>query len=71
VKPTVGTAVPQGEVEFLNGTTRLGDAQLNTAGVATLTVSTLAVGVHSISAVYAATKDDASSTSNVVKVTIN
>ena len=43
--------VPTGTVSFLDGTTPLGPGTLS-GGVATLTTSSLAVGMHSISAVY-------------------
>ena len=49
VSSTVGT--PTGAVSFLDGTTPLGQGALS-AGVATLTTSTLTDGSHSISAVY-------------------
>jgi hypothetical protein len=43
--------VPTGMVNFLDGTTPLGPGTLSN-GVATLTIASLAVGPHSISAVY-------------------
>ncbi|MDR3663783.1 MAG: Ig-like domain-containing protein, partial [Mycobacterium sp.] len=43
--------IPTGTVSFLDGTTPLGPGTLS-GGVATLTTSLLAVGTHSISAVY-------------------
>ena len=45
-----------GNVSFTEGATPLGNAQLDGSGVATLTVSPLAVGTHTITAVY--TGDD-------------
>jgi hypothetical protein len=42
-----------GSVNFMDGTTQLGTATLSNTGVATLTISTLADGVHNITAVYA------------------
>jgi hypothetical protein len=50
---TVGSVVPTGTISFLNGGTLLGTANLNGAGVASLTNSTLAAGTYSISASYA------------------
>jgi hypothetical protein len=47
-----GTATPTGMVVFLDGTTLLGTAFLNSSGQATLTVSTLSVATHSITANY-------------------
>jgi hypothetical protein len=49
VSSTVGT--PTGTVNFLDGTTLLGRGSLS-SGVATLATSSLAVGSHSITAVY-------------------
>jgi hypothetical protein len=43
--------IPTGTVNFLDGTTPLGPGTLS-GGVATLTTTSLAVGTHSISAVY-------------------
>jgi hypothetical protein len=43
--------IPSGTVSFLDGTTPLGPGTLS-GGVATLTTTSLAVGTHSISAVY-------------------
>jgi hypothetical protein len=46
-----GTVTPDGTVTFLDGTTTLGTGTI-TAGVATFPTATLAVGMHSITAVY-------------------
>jgi hypothetical protein len=54
--------VPTGTVSFLDGTTPLGPGTLS-GGVATLTTSSLAVGMHSISAVYSGGTNFAASTS--------
>jgi hypothetical protein len=43
---------PTGTVSFYDGATNIGNSNLNGSGVATLTISTLAVGTHSITAVY-------------------
>jgi hypothetical protein len=43
---------PTGAVSFFDGTTNIGNSQLNRSGVATLTTATLAVGTHSITATY-------------------
>jgi len=48
-----GTGTATGRVTFLNGTTALGTASLNTAGKATVTTATLSVGPHTITARYA------------------
>ena len=47
------TGMPSGSVSFLDGTTSLGSSTLDASGTATLSVSTLAVGSHSITAAYA------------------
>jgi hypothetical protein len=43
---------PTGTVSFYDGTTNIGNSNLNNSGVATLTTSTLAVGTHSMTATY-------------------
>jgi hypothetical protein len=48
--PATGT--PTGTVDFYDGTTKIGSGTLNNAGTATFTTSSLAVGSHSITAVY-------------------
>ncbi|MGA7380969.1 MAG: FG-GAP-like repeat-containing protein [Terriglobales bacterium] len=47
-----GGGTPTGTVSFLDGTTKIGDSNLNGSAVATLTTSTLAEGTHSITATY-------------------
>jgi subtilase family serine protease len=53
---TVGTSLttgaPTGTATFLNGSTTLGTGTLNSSGVATLTTTTLPVGVNHITASY-------------------
>jgi large repetitive protein len=61
---------PTGTVTFMDGTTSIGTGTLNASGVATLTVSTLAVGQQSITAVYGGDADDAGSTSTAVIITV-
>ncbi len=51
VSSTTG-GVPSGTVTFNDGAVSMGQAQLNTQGVATLVTSSLAVGTHAITAVY-------------------
>lgn len=55
-----------GTVTFQDGTTTLGAANLNASGVATLVVSGLAPGPHSIIAVYSGDANDLPSTSPVL-----
>ena len=46
------TAIPTGTVEFFEGTTSLGIGTVDGSGQATAAISTLPVGVHSITSVY-------------------
>ncbi|KFC61709.1 Autotransporter beta-domain protein [Devosia sp. LC5] len=60
-----GGVAPTGSVEFFDGATSLGSVPLS--GVeASLSLSTLGVGPHSITAVYSGDTDNASSTSGIV-----
>jgi hypothetical protein len=47
-----GTASPTGTVSFMNGSAVMGTAALNSSGVATLSITSLAVGTYSITAQY-------------------
>ena len=47
-----GTASPTGTVSFMNGSAVMGTAALNQSGVATLSITSLAVGTYSITAQY-------------------
>ena len=70
VTPDVrSTDTPTGTVRFEQGTTVLGTAPLND-GVATFAISTLAVGSHSIAAVYSGDANLATST-GVTTETVN
>jgi len=62
---SVSPATATGNVQFLDGTTVLGTVAL-TNGAAQLSVSTLAQGSHSITAVYAGDAADTGSTSAVL-----
>jgi autotransporter-associated beta strand protein len=59
-----GVATPMGLVTFYDGTSALGTSGLTTAGLATLSTNGLAVGSHTIKAVYAGNANFATSTSN-------
>jgi hypothetical protein len=63
-------AAPTGTVYFYDGTTLIGTGTLSAttgdASVATFTTSTLVLGSHNISAVYAATTSFGTSTSNTI-----
>lgn len=52
-----------GTVVFLDGSTAIGSAVLNSSGVASMPTSTLAVGTHPITAMYGATQNFVASTS--------
>lgn len=62
--------IPTGAVTFKDGTTSIGSATLDATGTATLAISTLTSGTHSITAVYAGDATFATSTSNVVSQTV-
>ena len=59
-----------GTVTFVDGSTTLGSATLNTSGIATLTVNALTVGSNSITATYSGDSNFNGSTSNAVAVTV-
>jgi hypothetical protein len=64
-----GTGAPGGSVSFYDGTTLLGTVPLSN-GSASLTISTLARGTHSITAKYSGSLGYTTSTSTVVSVTV-
>ena len=53
---------PTGTVTFMDGSTTLGTVPLGAGGKATLSITTLAIGMHDISAVFAETATIAGST---------
>jgi hypothetical protein len=59
-----------GTVQFNDGVTDLGSSKLGSTGVATLSVSTLAPGVHDVTAVYSGDASNATSTSTVLVETV-
>lgn len=61
---------PSGTITFFDGTTRLGQATLNSSGQATFSTSTLAAGTHTLTAVYPGIAGYAASTSNAVSEVI-
>jgi hypothetical protein len=69
VTSTSGT--PTGTVTFLDGKAPLGSSTLNSAGVATFTISSLAVGRHRITARYNGSSTFNSSTSAALTQTVN
>ncbi len=74
-------AAPTGTVTFMDGSSALGNAAINTAGVATFVVNGLAQGTHTLTAVYSGDTVNGPSTSpplnevvigiTVVGVTVN
>jgi Bacterial Ig-like domain (group 3) len=63
VSAPAGFAVPVGSIMFFDGATPLGPATLNASGKASLVVSTLGLGQHSITASYAGNSSDVATTS--------
>ncbi len=64
-----GAGYPTGQVQFRDGANFIGTAALSN-GQATLTLSTLAVGSHSLTAVYQGDPGDSISTSAAVGLTV-
>jgi large repetitive protein len=62
--------IPGGPVTFYDGTNIIGTGTLSANGVATLTVSSLPLGPHTLSASYGGDTNDASSASTVDVVTV-
>jgi len=62
--------IPTGQVEFADGNTTLGTSPLDATGVAVLRTNTLAVGSHSLTAIYSGDGKFVSSTSTAVTLTI-
>ncbi len=72
VAPTSSNAnFPTGTVMFMDGSTELGTATINSLGYADFTSSNLVVGSHSIAAVYAGDANFATSTSSSSGLTVN
>jgi autotransporter-associated beta strand protein len=68
--PSTAT-VNAGSVTFKDGATTLGTVAVNAAGNASLNTATLAVGGHSITAVYGVTTDFGGSTSTAIAHTVS
>ena len=71
VSVPAGFAIPVGSVMFFDGTTPLGPATLNASGKASLVVSTLGLGQHSITAFYAGDSTDSTTTSTAVPLYVS
>jgi len=67
---TVSPATATGTVTFYHGSTAMGTGPVN-GGVATLPVSTLSVGLHSLTATYSGDSYDLTSTSHAITQTVN
>ena len=63
-------SVPAGSVNFLDGTTLLGSAALNSSGIATFSTSALTAGIHSLTALYAGSGAFIQSVSGVTQVVV-
>ncbi len=68
---TASNGTPAGSVTFMDGGSNLRTSTLNTSGQATLTVSTLSVGTHSITAQYSGNASFAASTSAALTQVVN
>jgi len=66
-----GAGVPTGSVTFKDGSTTLGTGALNSTGQATFATTTLAVGSHTITAVYGGDPDFSGSTSAALAQTVS
>jgi hypothetical protein len=68
---TTGATIPTGTVTFNDGWTALSTGTLNGSGVATYMTSSLAVGQHSMVAIYGGDANNARSTSGVLTEIVN
>ena len=67
---TSNGSIPTGSVQFLDGSQVIGKAALDSAGNASLNISTLALGVHPLTALYSGDAYNTSATSPGVSQTI-
>ncbi len=65
-----GSIVPTGTLAFMDGSTQIGGALLDSSGAGAISVNSLAVGAHSITAVYSGDIYDTTSTSAAVSLTV-
>lgn len=65
------SGVPTGNVTFFDGTVNLGSSLINGSGVASISVSTLGIGSHSIRAVYSGSTNITGSTSSILTQVVN
>lgn len=64
-------ATSTGTVTFKDGATTLGTGSLSAGGVATFSLSTLAIGTHTLTATYGGDTNDATSTSTPLTLTVS
>ncbi|GKS73563.1 Ig-like domain repeat protein [Acidovorax sp. SUPP950] len=67
---TIKPSAAKGTVRFMAGTTNLGNATLNSTGVASLATTFATVGTQSLTAVYAGNSTYAASTSSAKQLTV-
>ncbi|MEO6912247.1 MAG: Ig-like domain-containing protein [Edaphobacter sp.] len=70
-KAQAAHAVPSGPITFLDGSTVLGAATLNTSGVATVSTASLGTGSHTITATYAGDGNTAAISSAALAEVVN
>ena len=70
VVANAGTGIPTGTVTFRDGTTVIGTSNI-VNGQASLTINTLSVGTHALTATYNSDGNFATSTSNTVSEVVN
>ena len=71
VAPQSGTNVATGTVTFYDGSNSIGVAQLNASGGATLNLTSLPLGAHSITATYSGDANNSPSTSAILIVSVS
>lgn len=71
VSLAVSATKPSGSVTFKDANSVLGNVALSVSGSATLNVSTLSAGTHTLTAVYASATNFSPSTSNTINEVIN
>jgi hypothetical protein len=71
VAPASSQTVPTGSVTFYDSATNLGTVPVDSAGAATFTSSSFAVGTHTLTAVYSGSPNDLASTSAAEGLTVN
>jgi sugar lactone lactonase YvrE len=67
VSDTSGSIAPSGTVSFQDGGSIIGTAPLNAGGAASLPISTLSLGTHSIAAIYSGDPNHSTSQSAALK----